>query len=63
MPGCHSQRAEEHEKKTLYKERKLKNMAVVLNDTALSKSYGYGYGYGYGIKEEKKTWYRKIFKS
>lgn len=52
-----------HIPKTLYKERKLKNMAVILNDTALSKSYGYGYGYGYGIKEEKKPWYKRGFKS
>lgn len=35
----------------LYEEKKLKNMALVLNGTALhrhSYRYGYGYGYGYG---------------
>jgi len=50
-----------HIPKTLYKEGKLTNMAVVLNDTIHNKSYGYGYGYGYGIKVEEKPWYKKIF--
>ncbi|MBA4317911.1 MAG: tyrosine protein kinase [Flavobacterium sp.] len=50
-----------HIPKTLYKENKLNNMAVVLNDTKLNKNYGYGYGYGYGIKVEEKPWYKKIF--
>jgi tyrosine-protein kinase Etk/Wzc len=50
-----------HIPKVLYKERKLNNMAVVLNDTLHNKSYGYGYGYGYGIKVEEKPWYKKIF--
>ena len=50
-----------HIPKILYKEGKLTNMAVVLNDTKLNKSYGYGYGYGYGIKKEEKPWYKKIF--
>lgn len=42
----------------LYRERKLPNMALVLNDTKMTnKGYGYGYGYGYGaVKEEKKWW-------
>jgi tyrosine-protein kinase Etk/Wzc len=50
-----------HIPKTLYQEKKLKNMAVLLNDIQLNKSYGYGYGYGYGIKVEEKPWYQKIF--
>jgi tyrosine-protein kinase Etk/Wzc len=50
-----------HIPKILYKERKLNNMAVLLNDTQHNKSYGYGYGYGYGIKVEEKPWYKKIF--
>jgi len=50
-----------HIPKTLYKENKLNNMAVLLNDTKLNKNYGYGYGYGYGIKVEEKPWYKKIF--
>ncbi|MFL0061988.1 GumC family protein [Tenacibaculum maritimum] len=44
---------------TLYKEKKLPNMAVVLNDTDMNKGYGYGYGYGY-VTKDKKPWY-KIF--
>jgi capsular exopolysaccharide synthesis family protein len=50
-----------HIPKILYKEGKLKNMAVLLNDTKHNKSYGYGYGYGYGVKVEEKPWYKKIF--
>jgi tyrosine-protein kinase Etk/Wzc len=50
----------------LYKENKLPNMAFILNDTEVTKGYGYGgYGYsdyGYGITNEKKPWYKKIFK-
>jgi tyrosine-protein kinase Etk/Wzc len=33
---------------TLYKEKKLPNMCLLLNDTDSTKGYGYGYGYGYG---------------
>nr|AOE12615.1 tyrosine-protein kinase [uncultured bacterium] len=52
----------------LYIEKKLPNMAVVLNDTDMTKSYGYygyggGYGYGYGnnyIEQVKKPWYKRI---
>lgn len=43
---------------TFYKEKKLPNMCLVLNDTDSTK--GYGYGYGYGVKKEKKPWYKKI---
>ncbi|OAB25980.1 capsular exopolysaccharide family [Flavobacterium fryxellicola] len=45
---------------TLYKEQKLPNMCLLLNDTDSTK--GYGYGYGYGVKIEKTPWYKKIFK-
>ena len=50
-----------HIPRILFKEGKLKNMALVLNDTPINKSYGYGYGYGYGVKLEEKPWYKKIF--
>ncbi|SHM19273.1 GumC family protein [Flavobacterium saccharophilum] len=43
---------------TFYKEKKLPNMCIVLNDTDSTK--GYGYGYGYGVREEKKAWYKKL---
>lgn len=32
----------------LYREHKLKNMAVLLNGVKKQSGYGYGYGYGYG---------------
>jgi tyrosine-protein kinase Etk/Wzc len=44
---------------TLYKEQKLPNMCLLLNDTDSTK--GYGYGYGYGVKVEKEPWYKKLF--
>jgi tyrosine-protein kinase Etk/Wzc len=46
---------------TLYKENKLPNMCMLLNDTDSTK--GYGYGYGYGHNEEKEPWFKKIFKA
>ena len=46
----------------LYNEKRLPNMAIVLNDTDPKRSYGYGYGgYGYGYVVEEKPWYKKIF--
>lgn len=43
--------------KTLYNEKKLPNMAIVLNDTDSKRGYGYGYGY----IETKKPFYKRIF--
>ncbi|MEQ6123425.1 polysaccharide biosynthesis tyrosine autokinase [Pseudotenacibaculum sp. MALMAid0570] len=46
----------------LYNEKRLPNMAIVLNDTDPKRSYGYGYGgYGYGYVVVEKPWYKKIF--
>ncbi|MFV5698722.1 GumC family protein [Flavobacterium sp. ZT3R17] len=45
---------------TLFKEKKLPNMCLLLNDTDSTK--GYGYGYGYGVKVKKVPWYKKILK-
>lgn len=45
----------------LYRESKLPNMAMLLNDTEFKKGYGYGYGDVYS-SEEKKPWYKRIFK-
>ncbi|MDR0229096.1 MAG: polysaccharide biosynthesis tyrosine autokinase [Flavobacteriaceae bacterium] len=45
--------------KELYKEKRLKNMAVILNGVDFTKGYGYGYGYGYG-EVESKTTFEKI---
>ena len=44
----------------LYKEQKLPNMCLLLNDTDSTKGYGYGYGYGGNVT--KATWYEKIWK-
>ena len=44
----------------LYKENKLPNMCILLNDTDSSKGYGYGYGYGMNVGNE--PWYKSIFK-
>ena len=43
---------------TFYREKKLPNMCLVLNDTDSTK--GYGYGYGYGVKAEKKSWFNRF---
>lgn len=48
----------------LYQEKKLKNMALVLNGANPERhgygySYGYGYGYGYGTKK-KKTFFLNL---
>lgn len=45
----------------LYRDKKLKNMALVLNDSDVTKGYGYGYGYGYGNELVNKPLWKKIF--
>lgn len=53
----------------LYREKKLSNMAMLINDTDVQKGYGYGYGgygyggygYGYGLDIVKKSWYASFF--
>lgn len=47
---------------SFYAEGKLPNMAVLLNDTMWTKTYGYGYGYGYGYEQDapKKPWWKKF---
>ncbi|PIE49270.1 MAG: tyrosine protein kinase [Flavobacteriales bacterium] len=46
----------------LHKERRLPNMALLLNGVDHKKSYGYGYGYGYGYASkksgDKKPWWK-----
>ncbi len=37
----------------VHKEKRLNNLAVLLNDVDFKKSYGYGYGYGYGVEFKK----------
>ncbi|SFW65218.1 capsular exopolysaccharide family [Sinomicrobium oceani] len=45
----------------LYKERRLPNMSILVNDTDSKKGYGYGYGYGYG-QETKQPWWKRFTK-
>jgi len=48
-----------HLPEMLYKEKRLPNMAILLNGTKNQKGYGYGYGYGYGTTQEpvKRWWH------
>lgn len=43
-----------------YWEKKLPNMAVLLNGTDVNNNYGYGYGYGYGMETESKSWIKRV---
>ena len=42
--------------KKLYEEKRLPNMAILVN--GLDTKRGYGYGYGYGEEEAKKPWWK-----
>ncbi|WP_366184825.1 polysaccharide biosynthesis tyrosine autokinase [Flavobacterium ovatum] len=44
---------------TLYKENKLPNMCILLNDTDSTKGYGYSYGYGVNL-QQNQPWYKKL---
>lgn len=50
----------------LYRDKKLPNMAMLLNDVGAGRGYGYGYGYGtgygygYGYVQKKKKWYERF---
>ncbi|HEY9169459.1 MAG TPA: polysaccharide biosynthesis tyrosine autokinase [Lutibacter sp.] len=48
--------------KILHEEKRLPNMAILVNGTDLERGYGYGYGYG-GYSEDliKKPWYKALF--
>jgi tyrosine-protein kinase Etk/Wzc len=48
-----------HIPEVLHREKKLPNMALLLNDAETKK--GYGYGYGYGLTVKKIPWYKKVF--
>ena len=48
--------------KMMHEEKRLPNMAMLVNGTDLERGYGYGYGYGgYSYQEIKKPWYKKLF--
>lgn len=49
---------------TIYKEKRLPNMAVLINGSDHTKGYGYGYGYGgYGYGHQKpKSWWKRMIR-
>ena len=44
----------------IYLSKKIKNMAILLNDAKFEFSYGYAYGY-YGMEEKEKGFFAKLF--
>ena len=46
----------------LYKQKRIKKMALLLNsvDHKRDLGYGYGYGYGYGVAVHR-PWWKKLF--
>ena len=44
-----------HVAQSMYNDKRLPNMAILLNGTVKRKGYGYGYGYG---TDPKKKWYQ-----
>ncbi len=46
--------------KSIYKDKRLPNLSLLINGVDHKKSYGYGYGYGYGANFDKanKPWWR-----
>ncbi|MGV0936299.1 GumC family protein [Empedobacter falsenii] len=46
--------------KELYQDKRLKNMAMVVNDVDFTKGYGYGYGYGENYNKGN-TFFSKLF--
>lgn len=49
----------------LYRDKRLPNMTLVLNDVGSNSGYGYGYGYGYGgyATKSPKAWKRFLPKN
>jgi Mrp family chromosome partitioning ATPase len=49
----------------LVRDSKLNNVSLVINDVSKrAGGYGYNYSYGYGYSNsEKKSWWKKMFKS
>ena len=45
-----------HVAQTMFEEKRLPHMTILLNGT--KKKSGYGYGYGYGSSPKKKKWYQ-----
>lgn len=47
--------------KMMHEEKRLPNMAMLVNASNLERGYGYGYGYGYTEENIKKPWYQTLF--
>ena len=50
----------------LMKDSKLNNVSFVINDVSKREGgygYNYSYGYGYSQTKDKKSWWKKMFKS
>lgn len=47
--------------KMMHEEKRLPNMAMLVNGTDLERGYGYGYGYRYSEEGLKKPWYKTLF--
>ncbi|WP_010136860.1 GumC family protein [Ochrovirga pacifica] len=47
----------------MYEEKRLPNMAMLLNALDYTRGYGYGYGgYGYPKENDHQNWFKKIFR-
>jgi len=48
--------------KEIYNEKRIKNMALVINDVKITSGYyyNYSYGYGYGHNNSNLPWYKKL---
>ena len=46
----------------LYITKKMKDVALLMNDVKNYSNYGYGYGYGYAFDEEKSGFFNKMFR-
>lgn len=44
--------------RSVYKEKRLQNLALLVNGVDPKKSYGYGYGYGFEHQKSKAKWWR-----
>ena len=46
--------------KKMFNEKRLPNMAILINGVDLKRGYGYGQSYGYGRSMPKKNWWKRI---
>ncbi len=51
-----------HIPESFHRDKKLPNMALLLNDTSKTTGYGYSYAYNYSYEEYEKPLWKRIFK-